>query len=290
MPDHPGWGLQQGDEIAPGRYALSLLGGGNHYEAYLAWDTDLYTIVVVKVLRPHLVDDERARRKLAREARTARRLSHPILIRCFDAVFEGPRPHLVLEHVEGSTLSSMVRKGPLLPESAIRLALRMCSALHYMATREVLHLDVKPRNIVVGANPRLIDFSIARSFEEAKRLKTAVGTDEYMAPEQCDPPNLGELGPPADLWGLGVSLFYALSGGLPFPPGDEDSIDLLAQYPQLQADPRPLPGQVPQPLAEAVLGCLEKDPAKRPVASELATTLEALAVSVEVRPPEASSG
>jgi eukaryotic-like serine/threonine-protein kinase len=282
MSESAGWELEQGDEIAPGRYALSLLGGGTHYEAYLGWDAELYAIVVVKILRPHLVEDGRARRKLAREARAAARLSHPMLIRCFSAVFDGPRPHLVLEHVEGSTLSSMVRKGPLVVESAVRLALRMCSALHYMAAREMLHLDVKPRNIVVGANPRLIDFSVARTFEEARRLRSAVGTDAYMAPEQCDPPNLGELGPPADVWGLGMSMFYALSGQLPFPAGDDESSDLMAHYPQLLATPRPLPRHVPEPVAKAVFSCLEKDSSKRPTAAELASALEPLVVPADV--------
>jgi serine/threonine protein kinase len=284
MSEHLGWELEQGDEIVPGRYALELLGGGTHYEAYLGWDTQLYALVVVKVLRPHLVEDGRARRKLLREARAAARLSHPMIIRCFSTVFDGPRPHLVLEHVEGSTLSAMIRKGPLVVESAVRLGLRMCSALHYMATREMLHLDVKPRNIVVGANPRLIDFSVARTFDEARRLRTPVGTDAYMAPEQCDPPNLGELGPPADVWGLGTSLFYALSGKLPFPEGDDEASDLGAKYPQLRAAPGTLPPHVPEPVAEAVISCFQKDPAKRPAAAELATSMEPLVTSTHEGP------
>src|SRR5918997_2473880 len=86
------WGLAEGDEIAPGRHALRRLGGGHRYEAYLSFDDHLHAVVVVKLIRPHLVDDEHTLAGLRAEAQMLRRLSHPVILRAFDAVLGGPRP------------------------------------------------------------------------------------------------------------------------------------------------------------------------------------------------------
>jgi serine/threonine protein kinase len=87
-----------------------------------------------------------------------------------------------------------------------------------MANEGWVHLDVKPENIVMGVPPRLIDLSIARTFERAARLRGSIGTDGYMSPEQCDADaHRGEVGAPADVWGLGATLHHAVSGEVPFP-------------------------------------------------------------------------
>jgi len=136
-----------------------------------------------------------------------RRLNHPVLLRCFDAVLDGSRPHVVLEHLEGPRLSTLLRKYGRLPmEQLLPLALEVCSALQYLSTEAVVHLDVKPSNIIMGAPPRLIDLSIARSIDEAVALDSSVGTDDYMAPEQCEPTAGSGPGPAADVWGLGVTI------------------------------------------------------------------------------------
>lgn len=95
------------------------------------------------------------------------RLQHPVVVRGFDAVLGGSRPHLVLEHLEGPRLSTLVRRhGPLPPEQLIPLALQLCSALHYLAAEGVAHLDLKPANTIMSGSPRLIDLSVAMSAEE----------------------------------------------------------------------------------------------------------------------------
>ena len=111
---------------------------------------------------------------------------HPVIVRGFDAVLDGDRPHLLLEHLEGPRLSSLVRRhGPLALEQLLPLALELASALHYLAGRELVHLDVKPGNVVMGAPARLIDLSVARSVDEAAALRHVVGTDGYLSPEQA---------------------------------------------------------------------------------------------------------
>jgi serine/threonine-protein kinase len=145
-----------------------------------------------------------------------------------------------------------------------------------------VHLDVKPANVVMGAPPRLIDLSVARRVEEAARLMHPVGTDGYMAPEQCGP---GAIGPPADVFGLAATLQHALTGRPPFPrePGARDSPDATVRFPQLVRDPEPLPRRVPRTLAAALRAGLQRDPAQRPTAAELAGALEPLVTALPRR-------
>jgi serine/threonine protein kinase len=250
------------------------LGGGRRYEAYLAWDDELYSLVAVKIVRPDRVADEGSLRGLRGEVEALGRLSHPVIVRAFDAVTDGPRPHVVLEFLDGPRLSTLLRRYGVVPEQLLPLALAMCSALHYMAARGVLHLDLKPRNIIMAGPPRLIDLSVARRVEEVPAITSPIGTDAYMAPEQCLPERFAEIGPPADVWGLGVTLYEALAARHPFAAARRQGV----RHPQLEAAPEPLPDRrrIPPELADAVLSCMAPEPSARPAAAELARTLEPL--------------
>jgi serine/threonine protein kinase len=279
----PTWGLEEGDAIAPGRTVLRRLGGGTRYEVFLVWCDHRLAVLVAKVLRPDQAADPVARRDLAREAEWLARLGHPVLVRGFDAVLEGPFPHVLIEHLEGPTLRTLLERGDGLPlEQLLPLGLHVASALHYMAGEGVVHLDVKPDNIVMGAPPRLIDLSVARPVAEASRLTQPMGTDAYMAPEQC---GAGEVGPPADIFGLAATLHHALTGRVPFPraTGARDSADAAVRFPQLAADPEPLPRRTPRELADALRAGLRRDPAERPTAAEFAGALEPLVARVPRR-------
>ena len=266
------WDLAEGDEIALGRSALAKLGGGHHYQAYLAFDERLHTIVVAKLVRPHLVDDAHTLAGLEAEAAMLDRLGHPVLLRAFDAVLDGPRPHLVLEHLEGPRLSTLIRRyGPLPPEQLVPLALQLCSALHYLGAEGVVHLDLKPANTIMSGPPRLIDLSVALGLDAAARLTRPIGTDSYMAPEQCDPAGRGPVGTPADVWGLGATLYRAATGERPFPGAIKGSSEPSERWPQLTEAPDPDP--LPAAVAEPILACLRADPAERPLPAEVAESL-----------------
>ncbi len=157
----------------------------------------------------------------------------------------------------------------------------MAAALHYLAAEGWVHLDVKPDNVIMGMPPRLIDLSVARPVAEARRLPAPVGTDAYMAPEQCEP-GRGAIGPPADVWGLGATLHQALTTRRPFPRADGAARSAVAEerWPQLARPPAPLPASVPPRLAELVLSALDPDPAARPTAAALAAGLEPLVAAV----------
>jgi serine/threonine protein kinase len=268
------WRLEQGEEIAPGRTALDHLGGGHRYDAYLAWDERLHTIVVCKLVRPHLVADQHTLDGLAGEWEMLERLDHPVVVRGFDAVLSGPLPHIVLEHLEGPRLSTLVRRyGPLPAEQLLPLALQLAAALHYLHAEGVVHLDLKPSNTIMGAPPRLIDLSVALTVEETATLKRPVGTDAYMAPEQCEPARLGPVGPAADVWGLGATLYKAATGELPFGKAEPGAEEGPGRWPQLRGEPA-AGERLPDALAEPILACLRHDPVERPTPAEVHARLE----------------
>ena len=169
-----------------------------------------------------------------------------MLLRSFGATLGGERPHLVLEHIDGPRLSTLLRRYGMSLEQLLPLALNLCAVLHYLAHERVVHLDVKPSNIIMGGEPRLIDLSVARRIDELHELRSPVGTELWMAPEQRDVDRFGEIGPASDVWGLGATLRAAM------------------------------PERVPVPVADAVAACLDPRPTDRPTADELARMLEPL--------------
>jgi len=274
------WGFEPGDEIAPGRSVVRAIGGGRRYEVFLVWDDRLFSLVVAKVLRPDVAGEDRARDEVREEAEALRRLAHPVIVRGFDAVVDGPHPHVLIEHLEGPTLRQLIRRGGPAPlEQLLPLAAHVAAALHYMAVVGMVHLDVKPDNIVMGVPPRLIDLSIARTLERAASSRSPLGTDAYMPPEQCAPAeHPGAIGPASDVWGLGATLHHAVSGEVPFPRPREarDSEDPRVRFPQLEGEPRPVPERTPAALRGLIVRTLAKLPADRPSASELVLELEPL--------------
>jgi serine/threonine protein kinase len=283
------WGLSEGDEIAPGRTVLKPLGGGTRYEVLLVWDDERFAIMVAKVLRPAVAGDERARRDLEREAEALAALSHPVILRGFDAALDGEHPHLLVEHLEGPTLRRLLRAEPRLPlQQLIPLGLHVAAGIAYMATAGWVHLDLKPDNLIMGVPPRIIDLSIARTTERAASTRGILGTDPYMAPEQCGTAGLeGRIGPPADVFGLSATLWRAAAGSAPFPraKGGSRSEDPDVRFPQLVAPPPEPPRDMPPALAELLRAGLGRDPDDRPTARELAAGFEPLLASLPKRAP-----
>jgi len=268
------WNLSEGDAITPELTAMRRLGGGSAYEAYLAFDEVTYGPVVAKVVRPDQVDDEHTLRGLAREVETLQRVHHPVVVRELRHRLDGERPHLVLEHVEGPRLSSLVRRhGRLQEQQYLPLAIEVAGALHYFRGCDVVHLDIKPSNVIMGSPARLIDLSVARTRQRAKSSRR-IGTDRYMSPEQADPETHGGAGYEADVWGLGATLFHAVAGYRAFDDADPAAERLTERYPQLVRSPHPLPDDVPAVVADVVLAALDRRPAARPLPAELADALE----------------
>jgi eukaryotic-like serine/threonine-protein kinase len=272
---HDSWNLAEGDELTPELTAMRLLGGGSSYEAYLAFDEVTFSPVVVKVIRPDRVDDAASLRGLRREVASLAAVNHPVVVRGLRHSLEGERPHVVLEHIDGPRLSTLIRRhGPLQEQQYLPLAMDVAAALHYLRHLDYVHLDIKPSNIIMGAPARLIDLSVARAASEAAELTHYIGTDQYMSPEQASPQHVGRPGVESDVWGLGATLFEAVAGYRPFDDGDPAADDARVRFPQLVEAPYELPDRVPSEVAKVVYGALEADPADRPLPHEIATALE----------------
>lgn len=276
MSEHASWAFQEGDEIEPGRVVLKTLGGGNRYEVCLVWDDSLFALAVAKVLRPDQAEDEKALRDLRYEVDALGSLAHPTLVRYFDANLEGRYPHVLIEHLEGPSLRRLLKRDGAIPlAQLLPLAAHVAGALQYMAQAGYVHLDVKPDNIVMGVPPRLIDLSIARTLERAAKTVGPIGTDAYMAPEQCtESTEKGTIGPATDSWGLGATLFHAVSGEKPFLEGWGD--EGAERFPQLSEAPLPLPSSTPEALRALIGELLDPDPGRRPSCGEAVERLEPL--------------
>jgi eukaryotic-like serine/threonine-protein kinase len=271
---HDSWHLAEGDQLTAELTAMRLLGGGTAYEAYLAFDEITFSPVVVKVIRPGRVNGPNLR-GLRREVTALAAVNHPVVVRGLRNELDGERPHVVLEHIDGPRLSTLIRRhGPLQEQQYLPLAIDVASALHYLRRVGYVHLDIKPSNIIMGAPARLIDLSVARPADEAAELTRYIGTDQYMSPEQAAPQRVGRPGVESDVWGLGATLFEAVAGYRPFDDGDPASDDPRERFPQLVEPPYELPDRVPAEVAKVVYGALEADPADRPLPHEIATALE----------------
>jgi serine/threonine protein kinase len=277
------WDLAEGEELAPGRYAVRRLGVSNVHEVYVAWDEGLLGLVAAKVLRRDRLEDRDALKALAGEAILLGSLQHPCLPRCFDARVDAERPHLALELIEGPRVSTVIRRQRVLAlEQVVPLALQICSVLHYLAGKGLVHLDIKPKNVIMAPPPRVIDLSIARTVEDARRTRTPIGTDAYMAPEQCGAGGVERIAPATDIWGLGVTLYESLVGRRPFPAG-ESAGRPDRRFPQLRMEPEPLPRDVPTMLRSVIQASLERFPEDRPTAAEIVDMLDPIS---EMTPPK----
>ncbi|MCO5168996.1 MAG: serine/threonine protein kinase [Planctomycetes bacterium] len=244
-----------------------LLGRGGMGELYAARHIERGTPAALKVLPGGLRDGEAVLR-FQREVRALFAVRHPVVVTPLDAgrAPDG-RPWLVMERVEGESLQARVaRVGPLPPPEAARLVERLARALDQVHAQGVAHRDVKPDNVLLTpqGDVRLVDFGLAR-FLLAEGSLTAtselLGTPAYMAPEQADG-RARQAGAAADVYGLGGTLFFALTGRPPF-----EGASALAVLEQLLRAAPPAPSSlapgVPRELDAACLRCLEKDPAAR---------------------------
>jgi outer membrane protein assembly factor BamB/predicted Ser/Thr protein kinase len=212
-------------QVVAGRYRLERrLGSGGMGVVWLSYDEVLRRRVAVKELfadggSARLTAEKTAQRTL-REARAAAALRHPNVVSVYDTFEDDNRLYIVMEYIQGRTLKQVVADdGPLAPEEARRIAEDLLSALSAAHESGIIHRDIKPANVLIGDDgvPRLADFGIASmNGENLSETGVPMGSAGYLAPEQAR----GErTGPPADLFGLGATLYFALEGIGPFDRG-----------------------------------------------------------------------
>ncbi|MGY1669857.1 serine/threonine-protein kinase [Geodermatophilus sp. SYSU D00710] len=250
--------------LVAGRYAVTeTIGRGGMGVVWRATDQVLRRPVALKeiVFPAHLSDEEREslRLRTLREARTAARLVHPCVTTLYDVVEEDGRPWLVMELVESRSLQEIVqRSGPLPWRTVARIGLDVLDALEAAHAAGIVHRDVKPANVLVGADcsAHLTDFGIATATGDSSITTSGaiLGSPAYMSPERA---RGEEPGPAVDLWSLGATLYTAAEGRLAFDR-PEPMATLLAV---VQEDPAPV--ERAGPLAPVLHGLLTRDPAQR---------------------------
>lgn len=261
------------EQLILDRYRLiERLASGGSAEVWRAHDEQLDRPVAVKRLHPHLLPDEPSRKRLAAEARAAAGLSHPVVVGIYDVDATGESPALVMELVDGESLSARIdRDGTLSAREAAAVTADLAEALYHAHQRGVIHRDVKPGNVLLAADgrTRLVDFGIAHSLSiAAERLTvtgTVIGTLHAMAPEQLAG---GPITPRTDLYGLGVVLHEALTGHSPYAATSPVALA------EAQRSGPPNMGSIDPGLAAVIAACLAHDPADRPLhAGALAAAL-----------------
>ena len=261
--------LKAGEVIAPGYEVIAHLHRSNNFDVYDAWSEERACRCIAKTPIPDLLEDKSLARGLYREGRLLAKLTHPHIARAYETLKE-PQPTLILETLTGATLAYLIEtRQRRLPLTAIvNLGLHLCSAIHYLHRHGILHLDLKPSNIVSERGlAKLLDLSIARP---PGRGQKGMGTLEYMAPEQA---RGGILCTPADVWGIGAVLFETATGEVPFEAyEDESSYDQLER----RAESVGLYRRVPAAFDDLVHSCLEPLPALRPSVDGVAESLRAL--------------
>lgn len=276
----------------PGYSLGRELGQGGMGRVFLAHRIDSGQDVVVKVL----LNREGDFLRFQREARVLAQLSHPHIVKVLHFDQAAGRPYIVMEHVVGQDLKGATDKqksqfGRLLDyREVLRILTHIADALALCHTRKVVHRDVKPHNILIeekSGRPVLIDFGLAQIQDEElrKRLDSdskgltqsgeVLGTPQFMAPESLD---VGRGGSELDVWGLGATFYYALTGVPPY-----DGANSLNVFKSLATrDPKDISvvnPAVPGALAELCMSCLQRDPKERPSMAKLASELRTLSAA-----------
>ncbi|MER7005947.1 protein kinase [Dactylosporangium sp. NPDC000555] len=250
--------------VVADRYRLlEPLGAGGMGRVWRARDEVLHRDVAVKqiVLPPELYDSARdvAMERTLREARAAARLNHPNVVRVYDVLAAEGQPWLVMEYVRSRSLDQVFRNdGPLEPRRVAEIGLAVLDALRAAHRAGVDHRDIKPGNVLLADDGRVVltDFGIARVEGEGHVTRTGLvlGSPEFIAPERA---REGIAGPASDLWSLGATLYTAVEGRSPFGRGS--AMETLTALASEEADPPQRAGA----LAPALRALLRKDPKTR---------------------------
>lgn len=256
-----------GTEFAPSYRIVAHIRRGNDLDVYDVWSDERACSCVAKTLRPDRLTKASARSRLRREGRLLQRLTHPHIVRAYETITT-PQPIVVLETLGGETLAHLIeRRDQRLAVAEIAyLGLHLCSAMHYLHGQGIIHLDLKPSNIIASTGiAKVLDLSVARP---PGNVRGGIGSFGYMSPEQN---HGGVVTPKSDVWGIGAVLFAAATGEAPF-----DHDETTTSEPQADVPFAPLRSlrRVPAAFADLVDACLAIEPEQRPSVAELTAGLK----------------
>jgi serine/threonine protein kinase len=283
--------IKVGDMFA-GYRIESLLGRGGMGAVYLATHERLHRRAALKVMIPELADDETFRRRFIRESQLAASLEHPHVIPIYDADEVDGILYLAMRYIDGESLRSLIKeRGHLATEQTVRIIKQVASALDAAHRAGLVHLDVKPANILIGdsgTHAYLCDFGLAKrtSSEGVTRTGSLLGTADYCAPEQIEGRHVDGR---TDIYSLGCVLFHCLAGQPPYVRDTE-----IATIQAHIADPPPALSSVRPDLPRALDGVIVTSMAKHPevrfaTANDLAEAFEAALTSSQATVPVTTS-
>lgn len=261
---------------------LEKVGAGGMATVYKAKEKKTGRIVALKVPQERFAGDPRFVRRFHREAEVLARMDHPNIVKVYDHGQLDGTHYIAMEFLEGVGLDRLIEERKLSLRQAVAILARVADALRHIHAQGIVHRDIKPGNILVlkGAlqldgvearGVRLMDFGIAAGKVLTRLTITGarIGTPVYMSPEQAKGQRLDHR---SDLYSLGVVLYEALTGQLPFSGSYEAVIH--QQIFQIPTPPKQLNPEIPEALSNLTLRMLEKDPAKRPSLEEIIRGLE----------------
>ncbi|HWH35515.1 MAG TPA: protein kinase, partial [Acidimicrobiales bacterium] len=263
-----------------GRYQLvTRLAKGGMAEVWEALDEVLTRPVAIKILLPHLTADTAFVSRFRHEAVAAARLSDPNIVSIFDTCSDGEVQAIVMELVRGSTLRRLLdERGHLTSREAVDIAIQVASALEHAHGNGLVHRDVKPANILLSDDGRVLvaDFGIAKAAEggaDLTEVGQVVGTAKYLSPEQVEGAPLDAR---SDVYALGVVLYEMVCGRPPFS-GDNATTTAVARLTSQPLRPRQVRPGVPRALEQVILRAMARRPGDRHAsAAELRSALERL--------------
>ncbi len=247
--------------------------------------------VALKVLSVRASTSKSLLARFRQEAGLAASLDHPNIIKIHEVAQDRGFHFIVMDYFDGRSLADLLRAGMLAAKKAVQVVATVGHAVGYMHTRNVVHRDLKPGNILVGAGGKVCvtDFGLAKDYArtdvQLTQLGVAVGTPAYMSPEQARG-DLKRIGPPADVYSLGATLYRALSGVYPY---EADSF-LQAVNAIIREDPKPLRTyrpDCPAELAKIVHAAMAREPEARPKAEEFGRWLESFVEENDLLMPPA---
>ncbi|WP_345801009.1 Stk1 family PASTA domain-containing Ser/Thr kinase [Microbacterium sp. AZCO] len=281
--------------VLSGRYRVDeLIGRGGMASVYRGYDLTLGRVVAIKVLKRDLADDNAFRTRFRLEAQAASRMSHPAIVRVYDAGEDSemgadgtvrPVPFIVMELVKGKLLKDVISAGPVPVADAVRYVDGILEALEYSHRAGVVHRDIKPGNVMVtdSGQVKVMDFGIARAVSDSSstvaETTQILGTAAYFSPEQAK----GEpVDGRADLYSTGVVLYELLSGRQPFR-GESPVAVAYQHVSETPVAPSEINETVPRSLDAVALRALAKDPFQR--YQDAASFREALDATVDGKVP-----
>ena len=256
-------GKNQGGNDVPKRithYSIGgAIGGGGMGVVYRGTDRRDDSPVAIKILHPHLAEDESFRERFEREAHVGALLRSPYVVRLLDYGFAEGRYFIVMEFVEGENLKDAIAAGPLPASRAVRIGAQTARALEEAEARGIVHRDIKPDNILLapGDAVKVADFGIAKQLSSGTLTMPGafIGTLFYAAPELA----LGKADNRSDVYSLGATLFHSLTG---HPPFRGDALEVLRHHAETQVPMDELQS-IPEVVREIIVKCLQKDPEDR---------------------------